>query len=93
VARVWSVYDGNYRLVVALSDEPGSFNFTRLPEDDVEPVACEFATLQCYDTAAEPQILNLLFRSRDIDEFLDRLRDHDFKVIDGRPQISKLARL
>ena len=92
-ARIWSVFDREGRLVLALSDQPGEFNFTRVPEDDTDPVECEFATLQCYIAEAEPEMLNILFRSDDVDDFLERLRERRYRVIDGRPQPSKFARL
>ncbi len=93
MARIWSVYSREHRLVLGVSDEPGIFNFTRPTDDEVEPVECAFATLQCYDLAAEPEILNQLFAAYDLDSFLDRLTDRGFKVIEGRPQPMKFARL
>lgn len=91
--RIWSVFDREGRLVLALSDQPGEFNFTRLPDDDVDPVECAFATVQCYAGEIEPEMLNLLFRSEDVEDFLERLRDKRYRVITGRPQPSKFARL
>ena len=91
--QIWSVFNKDDRLVLALSNEPGEFNFTRLPEDDVEPIECPFATLQCYFTTEEPAILNLLFRSRDLEDFIDNLLSHGYKVRQGRPTPSKFARL
>lgn len=79
--------------MLALSDQPGEFNFARVPEDDVDPVECEFATLQCYMTEIEPEMLNLLFRSDDIEDFIERLRERRYRVVDGRPQPYKFARL
>jgi hypothetical protein len=93
VAKIWSVYDRDYRLVLAVSDEPGIFNFAKLPDEDVEPIECDFATLQAYDVKVEPDVLNILLRSQDLDEFLDQLSNKGFKVIEGRPQPRKLARL
>jgi hypothetical protein len=91
--RVWSVFDKDGRLVLALSDEPGEFNFARMPPPDADPVDCEFATLQCYDRTAEPQILNLLFRSDGLDDFFDSLIVAGYRVIDGRPRARRFARL
>lgn len=91
--HIWSVYNRDDRLVLALSDEPGEFNFTKLPDDDVEPIELEFATIQCYFTHEEPAILNLLMRSRDLEDFLDRLLSHGYKVRPGRPTPTKFARL
>lgn len=91
--RIWTVFDRNLRLVLAVSDEPGIFNFAQIPDDEVEPIECEFATLQCYNVLAEPELLNHLLRSRDVEEFLETLLDHGFKVLNGRPQIAKIARL
>jgi hypothetical protein len=93
VARVWSIYNRDYRLVLAVSDDPGIFNFARLPDEDVEPIECEFATIQAYDTKVEPDVLNILLRSADLEEFLDELSNKGFKVIEGRPQPRRLARL
>ncbi len=91
--QIWSVYNRDDRLVLALSDEPGEFNFTRLPDDDVDPIECPFATLQCYFTHEEPQILNLLFRSRNLEDFIDSLLSHGYKVRQGRPMPGRFARL
>ena len=93
MAQIWSVYDRKDRLVLGVSDEPGIFNFTKPPEEEVDPVECDFATLQCYDLAAEPELLNILCRAVDLEEFLDVLIAKGFKVIEGRPQPSKFARL
>lgn len=79
--------------MLALSDQPGEFNFTRVPEDDVDPVECDFATVQCYTAEKEPEMLNLLFRSEDVEDFIERLREQRYRVIEGRPQPSKFARL
>lgn len=93
MARIWSVYDRDYRLVLAVSDDPGIFNFARLPDEEVEPVECNFATLQAYDVHAEPELLNILLRCQDLEEFLDELGNKGFKVIEGRPSPRKFARL
>ena len=93
MVRIWSIYNRDDRLVLGLSDEPGIFNFTKPTDDDVAPIECEFATLQCYDLHAEPEILNILFASSDLEELLDRLSGRGFKVIEGRPQPRKFARL
>ena len=91
--RIWSVFDREGRLAVAVSDQPGEFNFTRIPDDDVEPVECSFCTVQCYASEQEPVILTQLARSGDVEEFLDRLREQKYRVVEGRPQPSKFARL
>jgi hypothetical protein len=91
--RIWSVLDRDHRLVLAVSDEPGIFNFTKPPEDDVDPVECEFATLQCYSLKAEPEMLRLLFAARDLEEFLETLMEQGYKVIEGRPRADRIARL
>jgi hypothetical protein len=91
--RIWSIYNRDDRLILALSDEPGEFNFARVPDEDCDPVECAFATLQCYDVKAEPEMLNLLFRSTDLEDFLDRLRAAGHKVREGRPRPKKIARL
>lgn len=93
MAKIWSIYDRDHRLVLGVSDEPGIFNFTKVPDEDSDPIECDFATLQCYDLHVEPEVLNVLFRSSDLEEFLDRIRDRGFKVIEGRPQPRKFARL
>jgi len=93
VARVWSIYNREQRLVLGVSDEPGIFNFTKPTDDEVDPVECDYATLQCYDLAVEPEMLNLLGRSVDVEEFLDRLSAKGYKVIEGRPRPMKFARL
>jgi hypothetical protein len=91
--RIWSVFDREGRLVLALAEQPGEFNFARLPDDDVEPVECDFATVQCYSTEVEPQMLNLLFRATDLEDFLERLRGARYRVVEGRPKPYKIARL
>ncbi len=92
-ARIWSVFDKNGRLVLAISDQPGEFNFTRMPDDDVDPVECKFATVQCYAGEVEPEVLNILFRCEDLEDFLEQLEEGKFRVQPGRPQPSKFARL
>lgn len=93
VAQIWSIYDRDHRLVLAISDEPGIFNFARMPDDGLDPVEIPFATLQCYDPKAEPELLTHTVRSQDLEELLDRLRHAGFKVIEGRPRAMKFARL
>lgn len=93
MAQIWSIYDKNYRLVLGVSDEPGIFNFTKPTDDEVDPIECDYATLQCYDLSVEPDVLNLLFAARDIEEFLDSLSTRGYKVITGRPQPMKFAKL
>ena len=93
MATIWSIYDRDHRLVLGISDDPGIFNFTKPTDDEVEPVECEFATLQCYSLKAEPELLNILFSVTDLEELLDRLIHAGFKVIEGRPQPSRFARL
>lgn len=91
--RIWSVYDRDHRLVLAISDEPGIFNFAHVPDESLDPVEVPYATLQCYDVKAEPELLTLTVQSQDLEELLDRLRHARFKVIDGRPRAMKFARL
>lgn len=92
-ARIWSVYNKDDRLVLALSDEPGEFNFTRLPEEETDIVECSFATVQCYLTEVEPDALNILRKAVHLDDFLRLLKKRGYKVREGRPQPSKFARL
>lgn len=91
-AAIFGVYDRNERLVLILSEEPGEFNFARLPEEDVE-VPCDFATLQCFSEAHEGELLGVLRESRDLNDFLMRLSERGYKVRSGRPQAGFLARL
>lgn len=91
--RIWSVFDKAGRLVLAISDQPGEFNFTRMPDDDVDPVECEFATVQCYAGEVEPEVLNILFRCDDLEDFLEQLAEGKYRVQPGRPQPAKFARL
>lgn len=91
--RIWSVYDRDHRLVLAISDEPGIFNFAHMPDESLDPVEIPYATLQCYDVKAEPELLTLTIKSQDLEELLDRLKHARFKVIDGRPRAMKFARL
>jgi len=93
VTQIWSIYDREHRLVLAISDEPGIFNFAHIPDESLDPVEIPFATLQCYDVRAEPELLNLSVRARDLEELLDALRQAKFKVIEGRPRAMKFARL
>lgn len=92
-ARIWSIYDRDDRLVLVISDQPGEFNFARLPDEGADPVECDFATLQCYTPKVEPEVLNLLFRCADVEEFLDRMKKRGFKVRAGRPRPYRFARL
>lgn len=91
--KIWSIYSREDRLILALSDEPGVFNFARAPADDMEPLECAYATLQCYDPKAEAEILDLMVRSTDLEDFLDRLHTARFKIREGRPRPSRFARL
>lgn len=91
--RIWSVFDREGRLVVAVSDQPGEFNFSRIPDDDVEPIECAFCTVQCYATEQEPVVLTQLARSGDVEEFLDRLIEQKYRVVEGRPRPFTFARL
>ena len=91
--RIWSIYDRDDRLVLALSDEPGEFNFAKIPPSDADPVECPFATIQCYDRSAEPEVLNILFKASDIDDLLEALRKNRYKIREGRPKTRRFARL
>lgn len=91
--RIWSVYNTDERLVLAMSNEPGEFNFTRVPDEDVDPIECSFATIQCYFSSEEPEILALLARASDLDDFIDRLVQKGYRVREGRPHPRKFARL
>ncbi len=93
MARVWSIYDREYRLVLAVSDEPGIFNFAKVPDESIEPIEISFATLQCYDVHAEPELLNIVMRCGGVDELLEGLSARGFKVIEGRPAPRRFARL
>jgi hypothetical protein len=93
MAQIWSVYDRENRLVLGLSDEPGIFNFAKPPADDVDPVECHFATLQCYDIRIETALLTILDRCDDLDDFLQALIDASYSVINGQPRPGKFARL
>ena len=70
--RIWSVFNRDERLALALSDEPGVFNFTRLPDEKADIVECPFATLQCYDVNAESELLNLMYASGGVDDLLNQ---------------------
>jgi hypothetical protein len=89
---IYGVYDRNERLVLILSDEPGEFNFARLPEDDLE-VPCAFATLQCFAEGHEGDLLAILKASADLEGFLARLAEAGYRVRPGRPKVGGLARL
>lgn len=91
-ASIYGVYDRQERLVLILSDEPGEFNFAKLPEEDLE-VPCDFATLQCFSEAHEADLLSLLMASDDMPSYLQRLSDAGFRVRPGRPRVGFLARL
>jgi len=90
---MWSIYSRDGRLVLALSDEPGALNFAKPPGEDADPVECPFATLQCYDAKCEAEILTLLVRSTDLEDFLDRLLNAGHRVVEGRPKVGRFARL
>jgi hypothetical protein len=87
--RIWSVYHHDRRLVLALSDQPGQYNFAHLPPEDVDPVECPFATVQCYDTEGESDVLKALIRSRDVEEFIEKLENLGYLVEQGRPKSHK----
>lgn len=87
------MYDRDYRLVLAVSDEPGIFNFAKIPDESVEPVEVDYATLQCYDVNAEPELLNILSRAHDLEELFEALAQKGYKIIAGRPIPRRFARL
>jgi hypothetical protein len=90
---VWSVFDRDARIVLAISEGAGLFNFTRLPADPVDPVECDYATIQCFDVRAEPELLSLVFRSASLEELFDRLRVKGYRVTEGHPNTLRVARL
>lgn len=91
--RIYSVLDREARLVLAISDEPGHFHLTRPPDVELVPIECAYATLQCYDARAEPDLLRMAFEAHDLEELLERLKARGFRVLDGRIQAKKIARL
>jgi hypothetical protein len=91
--RIWSIFNADDRLVIAISDEPGEFNFTKIPDEDAEIIECDFATIQCYLSEVEPDALNVLFGSKNLKDFLKRLAKKGYKIREGRPQPRKFARL
>ena len=90
---IWSVFDSEERLVLAISNVPGEFNFARLPDVGADPLFCDFATLQCYTSEVESEALGILTKSRSVKQLLDYLHDAGFRVVEGRPQVAKIARL
>lgn len=91
--RFYSVLDRDARLVLAISEEPGLFHMTRPPDEEMRPIECAYATLQCYDLRAEAELLRLVFAARDLEELLESLKARAYKVIEGPLQASKFARL
>ena len=93
MAQIWSIYNRENRLVLGLSDEPGIFNFARPPSDDVDPVECEFATFQCYDITVEAEMLCILDKTEDLDDFFQTLLEAGYKIVEGQPRPGMFARL
>lgn len=87
------MFDRDDRLVLCLSDEPGEFSFTRPIDEDADELTCPFASLQCFQTRAEPELLTLLTRASDLDDFLEVLQANGYRVILGRPRPGDFARL
>ncbi len=91
--QIWSVFDRKERLVLAVSDEPGEFNFAQLPDEGADPVFCNFATIQCYDATVESEVLGILTRSQSAQDIIELLQAAGFRVIEGRPKVASIARL
>lgn len=91
--QIWSVFDRNERLVLAVSEEPGEFNFAQLPDEGADPVFCNFATVQCYDPTVESEALNILTKSRSAQDIIELLQTAGFRVVEGRPKVASIARL
>lgn len=87
------MFDRDERLVLVVSGEPGNVTFARVPEGDVPPVACAFATLQCLDPLIEHDVLRILARCRQVEDLIERLEDRGFRIAGGRPVIGEIARL
>lgn len=79
--------------MVGLSDEPGEFNFTSLPDEEAGVLEIPYATVQCYLARVEPELLGLVTRADSIDGLLDALRRRGFRVVSGRPRPTTFARL
>lgn len=90
---IWSVFNDEERLVLIISDEPGSLSYARVPDGDVEVVRCAFATLQCLDPEIEHRLLDLLSRARHIEALFEGLRKAKLRIRPGRPVIGEIARL
>lgn len=90
---IWSVFNRDGRLVLVVSDQPGGFRFARITDHDSASPQCPFATVQSYDATAENDLLTLMCRSVDLDDFLERLRAGGFRVVVGRPRPDRFARL
>ena len=91
--KVYSVLDRDARLVLSLADDPGYFQLTRPPEEGANPIECGYATLQCYDARSEAELLRLVFEAHELEELLENLKARGYRVIEGRIQAKKIARL
>lgn len=91
--QVWSVFDRDDRLVLALSNEPGEYNFARLPPRPVDPVFLTYATIQCYDAKAESALLRMVMESSTVTDLFDRLASAGYRVHLGRPKTGHFAHL
>ncbi|MBK8014067.1 MAG: hypothetical protein IPK13_22310 [Deltaproteobacteria bacterium] len=91
--QVWSVFDRDDRLVLALSNEPGEYNFARLPPRPVDPVFLPYATVQCYDAKAESALLQMVMASSTVSDLFQRLSGAGYRIQLGRPKTGHFARL
>lgn len=91
--RVWTIFDGDGRVALTLSDQPGPFQLVQMPAPGTAPIPCAFATAQCYSRRDENRLLTLAIAAQSIDEFLDAVGAAGFRVVTGRPRAQRFARL
>ena len=75
-----------------VSEGAGEFRFVNTDASSAGPT-CPFATIESYDPHSEGEVLSLIARASNLEEFLERLVAGRFFVLSGPPQPSKFARL
>ena len=89
----WSVFNRDERLVLIVNAQPGILTFARVPDGDVAPVQCPFATLQCLDPLIEHDVLKLIRDCRNVEGLIEALARRGFRIAKGRPVVKEFARL
>lgn len=78
----WAVYDGA-TLILDISSTPGPIISTAAPPPGVKPVTHPFLSATARSAIHEHRLRELLVASKDLPDFLERLRGAGFDVRDA----------